>query len=61
MRRRDRHDKHLSPRLRRWVGADQGRARAHHVGAVTEDGGDPLVRRQRKGYILDLATWRRDI
>jgi RimJ/RimL family protein N-acetyltransferase len=23
--------------------------------------GDPLVRRQRKGYSLDLATWRRDI
>jgi RimJ/RimL family protein N-acetyltransferase len=22
---------------------------------------DPLVRRERKGYVLDLATWRRDL
>lgn len=47
-----------SARLRIAVGNEASRATAAAAGFSLTD--EPLVRRERKGYVLQMTTWRRD-
>ncbi|HEU4675542.1 MAG TPA: GNAT family N-acetyltransferase [Motilibacteraceae bacterium] len=54
-----RADGYRSARLRIATDNEPSRATAHAAGFALTD--DPLLRRERKGYVLHLATWRREL